>query len=43
MLDGHRIFRRDRQGRQSEGGASYVMEELECMDVERNGLKAEDW
>ncbi|GAB0209831.1 hypothetical protein GRJ2_003448800 [Grus japonensis] len=32
-MEGYRLFRKDRQGRQGGGGAHYVNDQLECMEL----------
>ncbi|KAJ7398093.1 mitochondrial fission process protein 1 [Pitangus sulphuratus] len=44
LLDGYRLFRRDRQGRRGRGVARYVIERLECMEVTAdNGTVESPW
>lgn len=37
MMDGYRLFRRDRQNRQGGGVALYVMEGLDCTELADGG------
>ena len=41
MMDGYRLFRRDRQGRRGGAVALYVREELDCMMLTAGNDKVE--